>query len=92
MDLAHAGGTSEYYDRSYKGSHGSHIEVTQTVQPSNFNFQPRQTPISGSGGGVGQTNMMSEADFERANTDVEDNDTDSYYYEEEVTDDEAMRK
>ena len=37
--------------------------------------------------------MMSEADFERANTDIEDNDDDqSYYVEEEVTDDEAMEK
>ena len=32
-----------------------------------------------------------DSDFERANTDVEDNDTESYYYEEEVTDDEAMK-
>ena len=36
--------------------------------------------------------MLSEADFERANTDVEDNETDSYYIEEEVTDEEAMRQ
>ena len=37
--------------------------------------------------------MMSEADFERANTDIEDNDDDqSYYVEEEVTDEEAMEK
>ena len=37
--------------------------------------------------------MLSEADFERANTDIEDNDDDvSYYIEEEVTDEEAMEK
>ena len=88
--------TSEYMDmlenrdRSYKGSQGSN-EIIPTVQPSNFNFQPRQTPV-GSGAGLGQTNMLSEADFERANTDVEDNQTESYYYEEEVTDDEAMKQ
>ena len=87
--------TSEYMDmlgggdRSYKGSQGSHMDVIPTVQPSNFNFQPRQTPI-GSGAGLGQTNMLSEADFERANTDVEDNETESYYVEEEITDEEAM--
>ena len=45
----------------------------------------------GSGMGLGHTNMMSEADFERANTDVEDNES-SDYYEEEVTDEEAMKK
>ena len=65
------------------------MDVIPTVQPSNFNFQPRQTPI-GSGAGLGQTNMLSEADFERANTDVEDNETESYYVEEEITDEEAM--
>lgn len=32
---------------------------------------------------------MSEADFERAHTDIEDNES-SDYYEEEVTDEEAM--
>ena len=36
--------------------------------------------------------MLSEADFERANTDVEDNQSESYYVEEEVTDDEAMQQ
>ena len=37
--------------------------------------------------------MLSDADFERANTDIEDNDEDvSYYVEEEVTDEEAMEK
>ena len=36
------------------------------------------------------TNIMSEADFERANTDVEDEVESSEYYEEEVTDEEAM--
>ena len=42
---------------------------------------------------LGATNMMSEVDFERANTDIEDNDDDqSYYVEEEVTDEEAMEK
>ena len=36
---------------------------------------------------------MSEVDFERAHTDIEDNDDDaSYYVEEEVTDEEAMEK
>ena len=36
---------------------------------------------------------MSDADLERANTDVEDNDMgESSYYEEEVTDEEAMAK
>ena len=44
------------------------------------------------GVGLGQTNMLSEADFERANTDVEDNQSESYYVEEEVTDDEAMQQ
>mmetsp|Transcript_73 Transcript_73/g.138 ORF Transcript_73/g.138 Transcript_73/m.138 type:complete len:100 (+) Transcript_73:1606-1905(+) len=36
---------------------------------------------------------MSDVDFERANTDIEDNeDEQSYYVEEEITDDEAMEK
>jgi hypothetical protein len=35
------------------------------------------------------TNFLSEGDFERANTDVEDENL-TEYYEEEVTDDEAM--
>ena len=77
-------------DRSYKGSQGSTVEVTPTVHPSNFNFQPRQNPMGGVG--LGQTNMLSEADFERANTDVEDNQSESYYVEEEVTDEEAMQQ
>lgn len=63
------------------------------VQPSNFNFAPLprtagQVPASG----FGATNILSEADFERANTDIEDNDDESYYVEEEVTDEEAMSK
>jgi|LakMenE01Jun11ns_1017448.scaffolds.fasta_scaffold9188973_1 hypothetical protein len=33
---------------------------------------------------------MSDVDFERANTDVEDEIESSEYYEEEVTDEEAM--
>ena len=44
------------------------------------------------GSGFGATNILSEADFERANTDIEDNDDESYYEEVEVTDEEAMEK
>ena len=36
--------------------------------------------------------MMSEADFERANTDVEDNVSEYTYYDEVVTDEEAMKE
>ena len=36
--------------------------------------------------------MMSEADFERANTDVEDNASEYTYYDEVVTDEEAMKE
>ena len=36
--------------------------------------------------------MMSEVDFERANTDIEDEDDESYDGEEEVTDNEAMER
>ena len=62
------------------------------MQPSNFNFAPRtagQPPVAP----FGATNMMSEEDFDRA-TDIEDafDDDQSYYVEEEVTDDEAMDK
>ena len=59
-----------------------------TIQPSNFNFQPRTTPIAS---GFGATNMYSEVDFDRADTDIEDDDHSSYS-EVEVTDDEAMKK
>ena len=40
---------------------------------------------------MGQTNMFSEVDFERAHSDIEEDDQ-SYYVEEDVTDDEAMEK
>lgn len=45
-------------------------------------------------GGFGATNMLSDVDFERAVTDIEDEaeDDQSYYVEEEVTDEEAMEK
>ena len=55
------------------------------VQPQNLGFQTRVH----SGTHFAGTNFMSEGDFERANTDVED-DTQTEYYEEEVTDNEAM--
>ena len=61
------------------------------MQPSNFNFAPR-TAGQRPAGGLGATNMMSEEDFDRA-TDIDDLDEEqSYYVEEEVTDDEAMEK
>lgn len=54
----------------YNGSQGSH--PGDVVQPSNFNFAPR-TAGTRPPGGLGATNMMSEADFERADhTDIED--------------------
>ena len=67
------------------------------MQPSNFNFAPLPRTAGGAFnqgvGGLGATNMLSDVDFERANTDIEDNDDDqSYYIEEEVTDEEAMEK
>ena len=61
------------------------------VQPSNFNFAPQPRTAGLAPSGFAATNMMSEVDFERANTDIEDNeDEQSYYVEEEVTDEEAM--
>ena len=88
--------TSDYGglgNQLYNGSQGS--QLGDAVQPSNFNFAPRTAGAIGAPGvsPLGATNMMSEADFERANTDIEDNDDDqSYYVEEEVTDEEAMEK
>ena len=41
---------------------------------------------------LGASNLMSEADFERAHSDPDDDDDASYYVEEEVTDDEAMER
>ena len=47
----------------------------------------------GGPGAFGATNMLSDVDFERAVTDIEDEEDDqSYYIEEEVTDEEAMEK
>ena len=84
--------SSEYVNPLYHGSQGSqHGDV---IQPSNFNFAPRTAgAIHTGGGGLGATNMLSDADFDRA-TDIEDNEDEeqSYYVEEEVTDDEAMEK
>lgn len=82
---------SDYMNQHYNGSQGS--QLGGAVQPSNFNFAPPprtagHVPTSG----FGATNILSEADFERANTDIEDNDDESYYEEEEVTDEEAMEK
>ena len=84
---------SEYNNPIYNGSQGS--QLGDAVQPSNFNFAPLPRTAGGAFnqgvGGLGATNMLSDADFERANTDIEDNDDDqSYYVEEEVTDEEAM--
>lgn len=62
----------------------SHGSKEHSVQPQNFGFQTR------AGAPFASTNIMSEADFERANTDVEDEVESSDYYEEEVTDEEAM--
>lgn len=67
------------------------------MQPSNFNFapHPRTAGIApAGGGGLGGTNLYSDdVDFERAQTDIEDADDDqSYYVEEEVTDNEAMER
>jgi hypothetical protein len=47
---------------------------------------------TGSGAQLVTTNFLSEGDFERANTDIEDEVESSEYYEEEVTDHEAMAK
>ena len=85
---------SEYHNQIYNGSQGS--QLGDAVQPSNFNFAPLPRTAGGAFnqggvGGLGATNMLSDADFERANTDIEDNDDEqSYYVEEEVTDEEAM--
>ena len=79
---------SEYMNPLYNGSQGS--QLGDAVQPSNFNFAPRTAGPRPPAGGLGATNLMSEADFERADhTDLEDDDA-SYYVEEEVTDEEAM--
>lgn len=59
---------------------------SNTIQPQNFGFQTR----TGSGAQLATTNFLSEGDFERANTDIEDEVESSEYYEEEVTDHEAM--
>ena len=85
--------TSDYggINAIYNGSQGS--QLGDAVQPSNFNFAPRTAGPPPHVSPLGATNMLSEADFERANTDIEDNDDDqSYYVEEEVTDEEAMEK
>jgi len=87
---------SEYMNPIFSGSQGSAFGG-DPVQPSNFNFAPPPrtaglAPLPG-GGALGGTNLMSDVDFERAHTDIDDNTDDaSYYIEEEVTDDEAMDK
>ena len=68
-------------------SQGSYTNNPLIVQASNLNFQPRTAQ---NGTHFAGTNFMSDVDFERANTDVEDEIESSEYYEEEVTDEEAM--
>ena len=78
---------------SYKGSQMSGGNDGPTIQPSNFNFAPRTTPLAGGPPNTfGNTYMQSDMDFnERADdSDIEDDKTS--YYSEEVTDEEAMQK
>ena len=83
---------SEYMNPIFSGSQGSQLGG-DAVQPSNFNFAPPPRTAGIAPAGLGATNVMSDVDFERANTDIEDNEDDqSYYVEEDVTDDEAMEK
>ena len=66
--------TSDYggINPLYNGSQGS--QLGDAVQPSNFNFAPRTAgPRPPNVSALGATNMLSEADFDRA-TDIEDAD------------------